>query len=66
MYAFLIVCQSWYLLGPLTRFQVVGEKVVYEVAQVPLTACRMSESTRDVKVFDENTVRGIQTIHFCC
>ncbi|KAF2256496.1 Bet v1-like protein [Trematosphaeria pertusa] len=47
--------KSWYLLGPLTRFGVVGEQVGYEIAQVALTACRMSEEPRDIKVYDENS-----------
>jgi hypothetical protein len=34
--------QSWYLLGPVTRFQVVGEHVEYEVAQQPVSAVRIS------------------------
>lgn len=34
--------QSWYLLGPVTRFQTVGDKVEYEVAQQPILAFRAS------------------------
>ncbi|KAL4945143.1 hypothetical protein BDV06DRAFT_219675 [Aspergillus oleicola] len=32
--------QSWYLLGPLTRFQTVGEVVRYEIAQQTIQAVR--------------------------
>ncbi|KAF2466874.1 Bet v1-like protein [Lindgomyces ingoldianus] len=49
-----VFLKGWYLLGPVTKFQL-GEKVGYEVAQVSLVACRMSEELRDIKVFDENT-----------
>jgi hypothetical protein len=49
--------QAWYLLGPVTRFEAVGEKVEYEVAQVHLTAMRMSDASQDIKVFKGDTVR---------
>lgn len=42
--------QSWYLLGPLTRFRNVGEEVDYEIAQIKLTVRRNSEEVRDIKV----------------
>ncbi|KAF2662201.1 Bet v1-like protein [Lophiostoma macrostomum CBS 122681] len=50
-----VFLKAWYLLGPLTRFEAVGEKVSYEVAQVALVACRMSEELKDVKVFNLDT-----------
>ncbi|KAF2796466.1 Bet v1-like protein [Melanomma pulvis-pyrius CBS 109.77] len=50
-----VFLKAWYLLGPITRFHSVGDKVGYEVAQISLTACRMSEELRDIKVFDEKT-----------
>ncbi|KAJ5882388.1 uncharacterized protein N7529_001060 [Penicillium soppii] len=37
--------KSWYLLGPVTRFQIVGEHVPYEVAQQPVSAVRISGET---------------------
>ena len=43
--------QSWYLLGPLTRFRNVGEEVDYEIAQIRLTVRRNSEEVRDIKVY---------------
>lgn len=48
--------KSWYLLGPVTRFHQVGEEVKYEVAQVALTACRMSDESHDISVRNEETV----------
>ncbi|KNG90176.1 hypothetical protein ANOM_001386 [Aspergillus nomiae NRRL 13137] len=33
---------SWYLLGPVTKFQNVGEKIEYEIAQQPILAFRVS------------------------
>ncbi|KAL4753552.1 hypothetical protein BDW72DRAFT_168723 [Aspergillus terricola var. indicus] len=35
-----VFLKSWYLLGPLTRFQNVGEVVSYEIAQQPIQAVR--------------------------
>ncbi|KAF2261449.1 Bet v1-like protein [Lojkania enalia] len=52
-----VFLKAWYLLGPITRFEEVGEKVGYEVAQVSLVACRMSEAPQDIKVYDESTGR---------
>jgi hypothetical protein len=43
--------QAWYLLGPVTRFQNVGEEVDYEIAQIGLTVRRNSEEVRDIKVY---------------
>ncbi|KAH8431388.1 uncharacterized protein LDX57_009051 [Aspergillus melleus] len=37
-----VFLKSWYLLGPVTRFQTVGEQVEYEVAQQPILASRIS------------------------
>jgi len=42
--------KCWYLLGPLTRFTNVGEKVEYEIAQVKLTAFRNSNKVEDIGV----------------
>lgn len=58
--------QSWYLLGPVTRFQVVGEHVDYEVAQQPISAVRVSGATKcpgaeDLKVMCAKTVRAVPT-----
>jgi phenylpropionate dioxygenase-like ring-hydroxylating dioxygenase large terminal subunit len=50
-----VFLKAWYLLGPLTRFQVVGEEVEYEIAQVSVTACRESDEFQDIKVFDKKT-----------
>ncbi|KAF2204224.1 Bet v1-like protein [Delitschia confertaspora ATCC 74209] len=50
-----VFMKAWYLLGPVTRFHVVGEKVDYEIAQVKLTVIRNSEKARDVKVYDTST-----------
>ncbi|KAF1995061.1 Bet v1-like protein [Amniculicola lignicola CBS 123094] len=50
-----VFMKAWYLLGPVTRFNVVGERVVYEIAQISVTACRMSGASIDIKVFDEST-----------
>ena len=57
--------QSWYLLGPVTRFQVVGEHVPYEVAQQPISAVRTSGETlnpvaEELKVVCTRTVRVVQ------
>ena len=35
-----------------------GEHVDYEIAQVLLFACRVSEDPRDIRVYNENTVRS--------
>jgi len=43
--------QSWYLLGPVTRFRNVGKEVDYEIAQIRLTVRRNSEEVRDIKVY---------------
>lgn len=47
--------KAWYLLGPLTKFRTVGETVEYEIAQISLTVCRISDSPRDVKVLNGQT-----------
>lgn len=57
--------QSWYLLGPVTRFQVVGEHVSYEIAQRSVSAVRTSGETlnpvdEELKVVCAKTVRVIQ------
>lgn len=57
--------QSWYLLGPVTRFQVVGEHVPYEVAQQPISAVRTSGEAsnpvaEELKVVCAKTVRLLQ------
>ncbi|KAK1149823.1 hypothetical protein N8T08_003374 [Aspergillus melleus] len=41
-----VFLKSWYLLGPVTRFQNVGEQVEYEVAQQPILASRVSGEAR--------------------
>jgi hypothetical protein len=58
------ILQSWYLLGPVTRFLTVGEKVDYEVGQLPIYAVRVSGETKipvaeELKVFSAKTVRTI-------
>lgn len=52
-----VFLKAWYLLGPVTKFHTVGEKVEYEVAQIRLVACRNSEEPNDIKVYNEETVR---------
>lgn len=57
--------QSWYLLGPVTRFQVVGKHVPYEVAQQPVSAVRTSGEAlnpvaEELKVVCVETVRVSQ------
>ncbi|KAE8354757.1 hypothetical protein BDV28DRAFT_155925 [Aspergillus coremiiformis] len=37
-----VFIKSWYLLGPVTKFQNVGEKFEYEIAQQPVLAFRTS------------------------
>lgn len=56
------IVQSWYLLGPVTRFQIVGEHHDYEFAQQPIYAVRTSGDTlnptaEELKVFHAKTVR---------
>ncbi|OCK80004.1 hypothetical protein K432DRAFT_405076 [Lepidopterella palustris CBS 459.81] len=46
-----VFLKAWYLLGPVTRFQTIGEKVEYEIAQIKLTVCRNSEDPRDINVY---------------
>ncbi|KAF2490801.1 Bet v1-like protein [Lophium mytilinum] len=46
-----VFLKAWYLLGPVTRFQVVGEKVDYEMAQVKLIVTRNSDDPRHIKVY---------------
>lgn len=53
--------QSWYLLGPVTRFQNVGEHADYEIAQQPIYAVRtggdsLNPSAEHLKVFCAKTV----------
>lgn len=55
--------QSWYLLGPVTRFLTVGEEVHYEIAQKKICAVRTSAGTdfpgiEDIKVICVETVSG--------
>ncbi|KAE8323963.1 hypothetical protein BDV39DRAFT_217453 [Aspergillus sergii] len=40
-----VFMKSWYLLGPVTKFQNVGEKIEYEIAQQPILAFRASGSS---------------------
>ncbi|KAF7616592.1 hypothetical protein AFLA_004651 [Aspergillus flavus NRRL3357] len=40
-----VFMKSWYLLGPVTKFQNVGEKNEYEIAQQPILAFRASGSS---------------------
>ncbi|KAE8418306.1 hypothetical protein BDV36DRAFT_283100 [Aspergillus pseudocaelatus] len=40
-----VFMKSWYLLGPVTKFQKVGEKIEYEIAQQPILAFRASGSS---------------------
>ncbi|KAF3400108.1 Biphenyl dioxygenase subunit alpha [Penicillium rolfsii] len=52
--------KSWYLLGPVTRFQKVGERVDYEIAQEPIYVVRLSGDTlnplpEELKVFHAKT-----------
>ncbi|PSN64141.1 Bet v1-like protein [Corynespora cassiicola Philippines] len=56
-----VFLKAWYLLGPLTRFEVLHEKVDYEVAQVPLFAMKVSEEPGDVKVYNKNTETEVKT-----
>lgn len=56
-----ISSQSWYLLGPVTRFQNVGEHVEYEIAQQPIYAVRTSgdalnPTAEELKVFCAKSV----------
>lgn len=46
-----VFMKAWYLLGPVTRFQNVGEEVDYEIAQIRLTVRRNSKEARDIKVY---------------
>lgn len=39
----------------MTRFHEIGEEVSYEIAQITITACRMSEDPRDIKVLYKAT-----------
>ncbi|KAF1975894.1 hypothetical protein BU23DRAFT_362207, partial [Bimuria novae-zelandiae CBS 107.79] len=55
-----VFLKSWYLLGPLTRFHTVGEKVEYEMAQVSLSVRRMSKDRNDVNVFNETTGKEVR------
>lgn len=53
--------QSWYLLGPVTRFQIVNEHVPYEVAQQPVSAFRtkgesLNPTAEELKVVCSKTV----------
>ncbi|GLI80805.1 hypothetical protein PoHVEF18_009162 [Penicillium ochrochloron] len=56
--------KSWYLLGPVTRFQKIGEHVDYEVAQEPVYAVRLSGDTlnplaEELKVFHAKTEKEL-------
>ncbi|KAL1970262.1 hypothetical protein VTN77DRAFT_5422 [Rasamsonia byssochlamydoides] len=55
-----IFLKSWYLLGPVTRFLNLDEKVTYEIAQEEIYAVRVSDSSHfpgpgDIKVFSTRT-----------
>lgn len=60
-----VFVKSWYLLGPVTRFQVVGEQVDYEVAQHPIYAVRtfgddLNPTADELKVFSAKTGKEIK------
>ncbi|KAJ5376528.1 hypothetical protein N7509_013414 [Penicillium cosmopolitanum] len=60
-----VFVKSWYLLGPVTRFQTVGEHVDYEVAQHPIYAVRISgdalnPTAEELKVFSTKTGKELQ------
>lgn len=40
----------------MTRFHTIGENVDYEIAQITITACRVSEDLRNIKISVKNTV----------
>ncbi|KAL4778639.1 hypothetical protein BJX76DRAFT_128160 [Aspergillus varians] len=48
-----VFMKSWYLLGPLTRFQRVGEVVDYEIAQQPIQAVRGTGDDAHMPVSEE-------------
>ncbi|KAJ5757359.1 uncharacterized protein N7511_006053 [Penicillium nucicola] len=50
-----VFLKSWYLLGPVTRFQKVGEHVQYEIAQQSISAVRTSGDGLN-PTFEELTV----------
>ncbi|KAJ5712662.1 hypothetical protein N7493_009130 [Penicillium malachiteum] len=60
-----VFLKSWYLLGPVTRFQTVGEHVDYEIAQQPIYAMRtggdsLNPGPSDLKVFCTNTDKELR------
>ncbi|KAL6236037.1 hypothetical protein BDW75DRAFT_124407 [Aspergillus navahoensis] len=55
-----VFLKSWYLLGPLTRFQNVGEAVTYEIAQQPIQAVRRT-GKRQLPVSEEIQVTCADT-----
>jgi len=55
-----IFLKSWYLLGPVTRFLNVGEKVDYEIAQAAIQVLRVKDTcpfpgSGDIKVISSKT-----------
>ncbi|KAJ5556967.1 hypothetical protein N7494_000882 [Penicillium frequentans] len=60
-----VFLKSWYLLGPVTRFQTVGEHVEYEVAQTPIYAIRtggdgLNPGRDNLKVFCAKTDKELR------
>ncbi|KAJ5248858.1 hypothetical protein N7468_000309 [Penicillium chermesinum] len=58
--------KSWYLLGPVTKFQKVGEHVDYEIAQQPIYAIRtggdsLNPTAAELKVFCAKTGREFRS-----
>ena len=58
--------KSWYLLGPVTRFQTIGQKVEYEVGQQPILASRVSgdddfPGPDDIEVVCKDTVCAVSS-----
>ncbi|CAG8206778.1 unnamed protein product [Penicillium salamii] len=58
--------KSWYLLGPMTRFQIVNEHVPYEVAQQPVSAFRtkgesLNPTAEELKVVCSKTGRELRS-----
>ncbi|KAF1982120.1 Bet v1-like protein [Aulographum hederae CBS 113979] len=49
-----VFLKAWYLLGPVTRFEIVGEGVDYEIAGVKLVARRTSDEEGAIAVFGED------------
>lgn len=49
------------MLGPITRFEAVGELVEYEISQVKLRVERKSEDPQDIVVYDSDTGETVQS-----